>query len=521
MKREEALRQIATEEPWDIVVIGGGSSGLGAALEAAARGYRTLLLEQEDFAKGTSSRSTKLVHGGVRYLQQGNLALVLEALEERGRMLRNAPHLVHRLAFVIPAISRLAVPFYGIGLKIYDAMAGRGSFGRSIILSAAETRQRLPGLPLQDIRGGICYYDGQFDDARMAVTLTQTLFDQGGYALNYARVTRLLQHNGRIAGVAAIDTESGQEFEVTARVVINATGIFSDAIRAFDEPNASPMLTISQGSHIVLQRSFLPGADALMIPRTVDGRVLFAIPWHEAVIVGTTDVPVPGAQLEPRPLAVERGFLLDQIVRYMGRRPEPHEVLSEWSGQRPLVRRQGAARTAALSREHTVTVSSHGLVTVLGGKWTTYRRMGEDTINRAAQSANLPRRSSPTADLRLHGWTAEVSSISDPMQVYGADRAAVEAVMHERPELEALLHPSLPYRAAEIVWAARQEMARTVEDALARRTRALFLNARAAMEAAPATAALLASELGRDAKWMKEQVANFANLAHGYIFGSS
>ena len=520
MNRNDTMRQIASNEPWDVVVIGGGSTGLGAALEAASRGYRTLLLEQEDFAKGTSSRSTKLVHGGVRYLQQGNLTLVFEALEERGRMLRNAPHLVHRQAFIIPAESMLGVPFYGIGLKIYDAMAGRGSFGRSTMLSAAETRRRLAGLPLPRIHGGVCYYDGQFDDARMAVTLAQTLFDQGGYALNEARVVRLLQHNGRVVGVAAVDGETGQEFEVSARVVINATGIFSDAIRSLDEPDATQMLAISQGSHIVLPHTFLPGVDALMIPRTVDGRVLFAIPWHGSVIVGTTDEPVPGAAMEPCPLEVERAFLLDQIARYMGRRPQPEEILSTWAGQRPLVRKQGTVRTAALSREHTVMVSPHGLVTVLGGKWTTYRRMGEDTIDRAAQSANLPRRSSPTANLRLHGWTANPAATSDPLGVYGADRASIESLMQERPDLAAPLHPQLPYRAAEIVWAARQEMARSVEDALARRTRALFLNARAAMAAAPATAVLLASELGRGPEWIADQVAKFRALAAAYILES-
>lgn len=516
MNRSDTMRQIAAGERWDVIVIGGGSTGLGTALEAASRGYRTLLLEQEDFAKGTSSRSTKLVHGGVRYLQQGNLTLVFEALEERGRMLRNAPHLVHRQAFIIPAESLFGVPFYGIGLKIYDAMAGRASFGRSTLLSADATRARLPGLQLPHLRGGICYFDGQFDDARMAVTLAQTLFDQGGYALNYARVVRLLQHKGRVTGVAAIDGESGQEFEVSARVVVNATGIFSDAIRSMDEPDATRMLAISQGSHVVLPPSFLPGTDALMIPRTVDGRVLFAIPWHGAVLVGTTDEPVPGAQLEPRPLEVERAFLIDQIAHYMGRRPTPHEVLSTWAGQRPLVRKQGTTRTAALSREHTVMVSPHGLVTVLGGKWTTYRRMGEDTIDSAAQSANLPRRSSPTANLRLHGWTQDPATINGTLGMYGSDRPAIEALMQERPDLAAALHPELPYHAAEIVWAARQEMARTVEDVLSRRTRALFLNARAAMAAAPAAAVLLASELGRGPEWIAEQVANFRAIADCY-----
>lgn len=520
MNREQALRQIGTTKTWDVLVIGGGATGLGTALDAATRGYRTLLLEQEDFAKGTSSRSTKLAHGGVRYLQQGNLSLVLEALRERGLMLQNAPHLVHRLSFVIPAETAWQVPFYGIGLKLYDALSGRSSFGSSRILSAVNTLAALPGLSVKYLSGGIQYYDGQFDDARMALALALTLEEQGGIALNHAGVLQLIERGNRVVGVTAEDCETGEHFEVEAKVVINATGVFSDTLRSFDEPNAAPLLAVSQGTHFVLPKEFLSGTNALMIPRTVDGRVLFAIPWHGAVVVGTTDEPVPGPSLEPRALPQEREFLLEQIGRYLGRRPKAEEILSMWSGLRPLVRRPGAHSTAALSREHSVFVSRTGLVTVLGGKWTTYRRMGEDTMNIAAQAAGLPARPSRTADLRLHGWMESefAADTFDALSVYGSDRSKIEQWMQERPESAALLHPGLPYCEAEVVWGVRNEMARTVEDVLARRTRALFLDARAAIEAAARVAAWMAAELGRDDRWIAEQIAAFTSLADGYLY---
>ncbi|MGC1784095.1 MAG: FAD-dependent oxidoreductase [Acidobacteriaceae bacterium] len=520
MNREQALRQIGTTKTWDVLVIGGGATGLGTALDAATRGYRSLLLEQDDFAKGASSRSTKLAHGGVRYLQQGNLSLVLEALRERGLMLQNAPHLVHRQSFIIPAEATWQVAFYGIGLKLYDALSGRSSFGSSRILSAANTLAALPGLSVKYLSGGIQYFDGQFDDARMALALALTLEAQGGIALNHARVRKLIERSGRVVGVAAEDCETGEQFEAEAKVVINATGVFSDRLRSLDEPNAPPLLAVSQGTHFVLPRKFLPGADALMIPRTVDGRVLFAIPWHDAVVVGTTDEPVNGPSLEPRALPREREFLLEQIGRYLGRRPGAQEILSVWSGLRPLVRRQGVHSTAALSREHSVLVSPTGLVTVLGGKWTTYRRMGEDTMNIAAQSAGLHAQPSRTANLRLHGWMEPTSVVpaAEALSVYGSDRAQIEQLAQERPELGELLRPRLPYRGSEVVWAARNEMARTVEDVLARRTRALFLDARAAIEAAPRVAALMAAELGHDDHWASEQIANFTALAEGYLY---
>lgn len=518
LRREDILRQIGASSEWDVVVIGGGATGLGAAVESASRGYKTLLLEARDFAKATSSRSTKLVHGGVRYLQQGNLSLVREALRERGRILENAPHLAHRRAFVIPAYALWELPFYSLGMKLYDLLAGRERLGHSHALSAALAREALPTIHHIGLKGGILYYDGQFDDARFAIALLRTLFDLAGFALNYAPVTGFLKRNGGIIGVIVHDTESGASFEAPARIVINATGVFADAVRRLDEPSISPIVTASQGSHIVLPRSFLPGDSALIIPRTADARVLFAIPWHDRVLVGTTDDPVPQFSLDPRAMPQERQFLTSHIERFLGRAPQSNDILSVWSGQRPLVRHGNARRTAALSRDHTILVSSSNLLTIVGGKWTTYRKMAEDTIDRAAALARLPRVPSRTANLRLHGWIEHPADSPEWRQVYGADLPALEYLASEDPTLANLLHPALPFRQCEVVWAVRYEMARHLEDVLARRTRALFLDAKASIEAAPLAAHLMARELGRDAAWQREELATYSKLAEQYIW---
>ena len=520
LRREDVLRQLGEVPEWDVIVIGGGATGLGTAVEAAARGYRTLLLEAYDFAKGTSSRSTKLVHGGVRYLQQGNVKLVLEALRERGRMLRNAPHVAHRLGFIVPAYSWGAIPFYGAGLTLYDLLAGREGLGRSRILSVGGVVSALPSIARTGLKGGILYYDGQFDDARFAITLLRTLFDTGGLALNRARVSKLLKRDGQVRGVVAEDVESAARMDLPAKVVVNATGIFADELRHLDDPAARSMITVSQGTHIVLPRSFLPGRSALMIPRTSDGRVLFAIPWHDRIVVGTTDDPVQQPELEPRAMPDERKFLLAHVERFFGRRPEAGEIRSVWSGQRPLVRRADAANTAELSRDHTIQISESKLVTITGGKWTTYRKMAEDVIERAATIGKLPAVRSQTADLKLHGWIENAASNKGWEAVYGSDLPALRRIADKNPELDELLDSSLPFRRSEVVWAARQEMARTVEDVLARRTRALFLDAEASLQAAPTVARLLAAELGHDDIWQQEQVVAYRRVAEQYIWNS-
>jgi len=510
------LRRVADAgRPWDVVVIGGGATGLGAAVDAAARGYDTLLVEQSDFAKGTSSRSTKLVHGGVRYLKSGDVGLVLEALRERGTLMRNAPHLVRNLSFVVPAYVWWEGPFYGAGLKLYDLLAGEMGLGPSRRLGIEATLKAIPTLERDGLRGGVVYQDGQFDDARLATTLLLTVADLGGCALNYMPVEGLVRAGGRVSGVVARDLESGRAHTIAARAVINATGVYCDALRRLDDPGAASVVSPSQGTHIVLDRAFQPGASAIMVPHTDDGRVLFAVPWHGRVVVGTTDTPVTDTPLEPRPLGEEIDFLLEHAARYLTRDPKRSDILACFAGLRPLVR-AGAAATAALSRDHMVLVAPSGLVTVTGGKWTTYRSMGEDAVDRAAAAGGLPERPSRTRTLPLHGHGTPVRR-PEPWDVYGTDASAVRRLAREDAALAEPLHPRLPYVAAQVAWAVRREMARTVEDVLARRTRALLLDARASLEAAPRVADLLARELCRDAAWRDRQVEEYAALVEGYL----
>jgi glycerol-3-phosphate dehydrogenase len=516
MKREAMRAALDDVERWDFVVVGGGATGLGVAIDAASRGYRTLLLEQGDFAQGTSSRSTKLVHGGVRYLRQGNVALVIEALKERGLLLANAPHLVRNLSFVVPNYEWWEGPFYGIGLKMYDLLAGKQGFGRSRILSRERTLQLLPTLEPDGLSGGVIYYDGQFDDARLAIAMARTAAEQGAAVLNYARVTDVIRAGGEVAGVVARDLESGSEYEVSARVVVNATGAWTDDVRRMDDPGARPVIRPSQGVHLVLPRDFLPGESAIMVPKTDDGRVLFAIPWLDRVVVGTTDTPVEEAALEPRALPEEVDFLLAHAGRYLHRDPDRADVLSVFAGLRPLVGGGEDGDTASLSRDHTLLISDSGLVTITGGKWTTYRRMAEDTVDQAATLAGLDDAPCVTRDLHIHGHHTHAERFGE-LAHYGSDAPALRELFEEDPSYDEPLHPAVGARQGEVVWAARHEMARTVEDFLARRTRTLLLDARAAMEAAPRVAELMARELGRDAAWQESQVTAFRELAAGYL----
>jgi glycerol-3-phosphate dehydrogenase len=517
LSRTEGIERLRDKTVWDIVVVGGGATGLGSAVDAAARGYRTLLLEARDFAQGTSSRSTKLIHGGVRYLEQGNVSLVREALTERGILLRNAAHLVHTRDFVVPAYRWYERPFYATGLKLYDLLAGRLRLGWSRWISPSEVQQRIPTIHVQGLRGGIVYTDGQFDDSRLAITLAQTLADLGGTALNYAPVLGFTKSKNRISGVLAGDVETGDAFAIQARAVINAAGVYVDALRRLDDAAAAPLLTVSQGAHLVLDRSFLPGETALLVPRTDDGRVIFAIPWHDRVLVGTTDTPTNDVAIEPRPRRDEVAYLIEYVGRYLDRRPSPADISSTFAGLRPLLRGRGGSKTSKLSREHAVVVAPSGLITVTGGKWTTYRRMAVDAVDHAERVAGLPGRPSPTATLKLHGWQVDRSNSDDPLSVYGSDAPAVSALCSERPEWSQPLHRSLPYRRGEVIWAARHEAARTIADVLARRNRALFLDARASIETAPTVAALLAAELGRDKNWQDHQLAEFRKLALAYF----
>ncbi|GIW86496.1 MAG: glycerol-3-phosphate dehydrogenase [Isosphaeraceae bacterium] len=518
MNRAAMMDRLASrDELWDMLIVGGGATGLGCAVDAAARGYRVALVERGDFGQGTSSRSTKLIHGGVRYLRQGRIGLVMESLGERARLMTLAPHLVRDQPFVVPVHRPGGVLFYGLGLRLYDLLAGRNRLGWSRPLSAAQTRSLLPTLRSDRLRGSVLYHDGLFDDARLLVALAQTAAAQGACLANYVEVEQWIDGpERRLAGAVARDRETGQALAIRARVVVNATGPFSDRLRRVDNPAARPLIAPSQGAHLVLPRSFLPGDSALLIPRTRDGRVLFAIPWHDHIVVGTTETPLDEPDPDPRPRPNEIAFLLETLAHYLTRPASAADLRSIFAGVRPLVRSGSSRNTARLARDHLVEVSPSGLVSVLGGKWTTYRRMAEDAVNRAAVVAGLPRRPCVTGSLPIHGH--EGPSIgSDHWAVYGSDALALRELAGSQPELAQRLHPELPYRAAEVVWAARNEMARTVEDVLCRRTRAAFLNARAALAIAPQVAALMATVLGRDATWIDQQRTSFTQAIQAYL----
>jgi glycerol-3-phosphate dehydrogenase len=507
----------AHPERWDIIVVGGGATGTGVAIDAASRGYDALLLEQSDFGKGTSSRSTKLVHGGVRYLEQGNVALVMEALKERGLLLQNAPHLVGNLGFVVPNYDWWEAPFYGIGLKLYNLLAGKYGFGASRILSREETLERLPTIRTEGLKGGVIYFDGQFDDARLLINLVETAFEQGATLLNYAQVSELTRDaEGFVDGVKFRDGETGQEFEARARVVINATGPFSDTLRRTADPSAAPMIAPSQGIHLVFDHSFLAGENAIMVPHTSDGRVMFAIPWHGHTLVGTTDTPVAEAALEPVAMEQEIEFILQTASLYLDKKPARADILSVFAGIRPLVRSGESGNTAALSRGHTIRIENSGMITICGGKWTTYRHMAEDCVNQAATLARLPERPCVTGHLNIHGFYPASAKFGH-LWMYGSDAALVRLLEESDPALAGPLDAGLPYTAAEVVWAVRQEMARTVEDVLARRTRALFLNAQAALRMASRVAELMAQELGQDKAWEAAQLEGFRETARSYL----
>ncbi|MEW6130823.1 MAG: glycerol-3-phosphate dehydrogenase/oxidase [Acidobacteriota bacterium] len=518
MNRSEMLSRVTQRSTaWDMLIIGGGATGVGCAVDAASRGYEVLLLEQADFGKGTSSRSTKLVHGGVRYLEQGNISLVMEALKERGILRQNAPHLVHDLAFVVPNYEWWEAPFYGLGLKLYNLLSGKYGFGSSEILSKEETLERLPTINTEGLRGGVVYFDGQFDDSRLLINLVTTASEQGATLINYTAVTSLTKdEEGFVNGATFTDMESGEEFRVEAKVVINATGAFCDSIRQMATADAKPMIAPSQGVHLVFDHSFLPGHSAIMVPHTDDGRVMFAIPWHNHTLVGTTDTPISEPSLEPHPFDEEIEFILSTARKYLHKKPSREDVLSVFVGIRPLVKAANAQNTAALSRDHTILIEQSGLLSVAGGKWTTYRRMAEDCVNQAAMLAKLPDKPCITERLNIHGYHRNPEKFT-AFAVYGSDAIAILDSIRSDPSRGQPLHTALPYTLAEIIWAVRREMARTVEDVLARRTRALFLNARAAIEMAPRVAEILANELGLDQHWQQQQIESFNQLAKGYL----
>ena len=491
MNRDQFIQELNSPKEFDCCIIGGGATGLATALDAAARGLRTVLFEQHDFAKGTSSRSTKLVHGGVRYLQQGNIKLVMEALRERGLLLRNAPHLVHNQQFVVPNYKWWEKPFYGIGLKIYDKMAGKLGLGPSQFLSKEDTLVLAPTLDPEGLKGGVLYHDGQFDDARLAISIAQTAAAEGAILLNYFPVQALLKMQHTIAGVWVKDALTGKEYEIRSKVVINATGVFADRILQMDEPNREPLLQPSQGIHLVVDQSYLPGNTAVMIPRTDDGRVLFAVPWHNRVVLGTTDTAVQEISSEPIPQEEEIDFILSHIGRYLSHDPQRPDVKSMFAGLRPLVK-QSAKKTAALSRDHLILENDSGLISITGGKWTTCRKMAEEVLDLVVAKHGLSAAPCSTKTRLLYGH-------DQPPPVVSIDQVTPVA-------LKALVQKTI-----------REEQCLTVEDFLSRRTRQLLLDARVAIARAPAIAQLMAEELHKDAGWISAQINNFNALAVQYL----
>lgn len=521
MKREEYIAQLKSSgESWDFIIIGGGATGLGIAVDAASRGYKTVLLEQSDFAKATSSRSTKLVHGGVRYLQKGDVALVREALRERGRLSKNAPHLVKNQRFIIGNYRWWEKPFYTIGLTVYDFLSGRMSLGHSLPMSKKEVIKHVPQIEKNNLKGGVAYKDGQFDDSRLAINLMQTAVEHGAVVVNYAKVTSLGKDTvGKITGVTVFDEIDGGSFDLKGKCIINATGIFVDNIIKMDQPEKHPLVRPSQGVHLVVDRSFLGGDDAIMVPKTSDGRVMFGVPWHNRVILGTTDTPVKDFVLEPKALEEEVDFILETSGRYLTRKPQRKDVLCVFAGLRPLAaprKNAGEAKTKEISRSHKLLAADSGLITITGGKWTTYRVMAEETINLGIKTNGLPFKACKTKNLKIHGYK-ENPDRSNWMYVYGSDQDEIQRLQKESQEFARKLHKNFDFTIAEVVWAVRKEMARTVDDVLARRVRALYLDARASMEMAPKVAAILAVELQKDKNWEEQQIQEYTEMAKGYI----
>lgn len=491
---------------------------MGIALDAVSRGYKTLVVDSADFAKGTSSRSTKLVHGGVRYLAQGDVRLVREASFERGLLRRNAPHLVKNQTFIIPLYGVWQRIKYTIGLKVYDWISGRLSLGASVFISRKKTMEALPGVEATGLVGGVLYRDGQFDDSRLAINLVQTVIEHGGCALNYAKVISLSKdETGKLQGATVVDVETGSKHEVKAKAFINATGVFVDDILRMDNNAAGKTICVSQGVHLVLDKRFFPSAHALMIPETTDGRVLFAVPWHGKVVVGTTDTPVDGASAEPKALEKEIHFILQTAADYLTQPPTRADVLSVFAGLRPLAAPQGEQqKTKEISRSHKIIVSPSGLLTILGGKWTTFRKMGEDMLNRVEKELGWKRRTSVTANLAVHGSTDGVDW-NNPHYFYGSDAPRMEQSISS--DVDGWLSKPLNIHATQVRWAVEHEMARTVEDVLSRRTRALLLDAKESIRIAPEVARVMAKALQKEEAWIVEQVQAYNEVAKHYLLG--
>ncbi|MBL29867.1 MAG: FAD-dependent oxidoreductase [Flavobacteriaceae bacterium] len=515
MNRTKSLSKITSNKEWDIVIIGGGASGIGTAIDSASRGHKTLLIEKYDFSKGTSSRSTKLIHGGVRYLQNGDVSLVIEALKERGILRSNAPHLVKDLSFVIPSYDWWSSPFYGIGLKIYDMMSGDFGIGTSTIIDKEETEKLIPNVNKKGLKGGVIYFDGQFDDSRMAISLAQTAENYGATIINYFEAIDLIKSSDNsISGLRTRDLLKNRTHEIKSKVIINATGVFSDSVMKMDNQKSLKMIQPSQGVHIVLEKKFLNSDHAIMVPHTTDGRVLFAVPWHKYVILGTTDTTVNTAKIEPQALNEEIDFIISNAGKYMTTKPKKKDIKSIFVGLRPLARIDNSQTTKEISRHHKINISTSGLISILGGKWTTYRKIGEDATNSAEIVGGLKRIPSKTKKIKIHGYKLN-PNFDDPLYIYGSDKNKILNISSNRDSNRSL-SKELFITKNQILWAIRYEMAITLEDILARRTRCLFLNVVETEKLVDEVLSIMAKELKKDGSWMEQQKLSFLSLSKKY-----
>ena len=515
MNRDLNIKKLSEKEiKWDIIIIGGGASGLGAAVDSASRGFKTLLVEKSDFAKGTSSRSTKLIHGGVRYLQNGDISLVIEALKERGVLKKNAPHLIKKISFIIPSYNWWSNSFYGIGLKIYDMMAGKLGLGKSTILNKEETLKLIPNVKKKDLIGGVIYHDGQFDDSRMAISLAITAEKKGATLLNYFEVTNIKKKNKLINGIIVRNKINNKIYEIEGKVIINATGVFSDEIIKMDSVNRKKMIKPSQGVHIVLDQKFLKSQHAILIPHTSDGRVLFAVPWNNYVILGTTETQLNQIIDEPVALKEEIEFILKNARKFMADKPTKEDIKSVFAGLRPLAADSDEKNTKEISRHHKIYVSESGLVSILGGKWTTYRKIAEDAINTSISIGGFEEIKCITENLQIHGHESN-PDWDDPLHVYGKDAKSIRKLNLKKGNKSLSNH--LYISPNQIIWSLKNEMAIKLEDILARRTRCLFLNVKETIKIAPKVLDIMTKYLKKDNNWKKREFSNFMKISKSYI----
>ena len=510
---------MSDENTFDIIIIGGGATGLGVAVDAISRGYKVLLLEAYDFGKGTSSKSTKLVHGGIRYLANLDFALVKEGLHERYYFLKNAPHLAQAQTYLVPFYSLWDKLKYYVGIKLYDFLSGKLKIGESKFLSREETLLSIntPDLQQKNLIGSAVYYDGQFDDTRLLISLLRTYLELGGVAYNYHQVTQILKDNlGKANGVSVLNTLNSATHKFMAKVIINATGTLTDSILDIDEPEQKHNhVTAAQGTHLVFNKEIFDSPHALVIPKTIDDRILFVLPWHNKIIVGTTDIAVEAAEIDPQPSVSEVDFILDTLRQYTKNKVYNSDIKAKFAGLRPLVKPKHNTNSAKISRKHEILMSNSNLISIVGGKWTIYRLMALDTIDFIIKHKLLENKGkSKTQELKLFGYTQEKREY--PLSVYGTDYIKILQIQKETNNF-AKLHPDLPYYQAEVIYHIRYEMAQTIEDILARRTRALFLDAKSAFECANLTALLMAQELDKPHAWVENQLRDFYLICKVYL----